>query len=797
MEGSGRGKRKPLDMDSLRRLEDKVGIAMAEYVGLLNGGSSFVAGGKNTSSRGRELAVLSDLHDAEVSYRRIVSDFASLITGWADLAESASNSNSWKDENESNGGSTDAFTITDVRERWKHNDRHTKYEDAMSRAVRHLESYEGLHRQRLDVVLAAKRKENDEDDMSSKDSGVIGKITSLLGGIFSSSSTNSIDDSFNKSWERPDNKKSSSTKGKDGITTDFCDIVLSQRDSDLRLITLLYEHILLANQSAYSLGEKMKEGSVQRSNRLLNRWISSYCSSSSGLTDKRDDPTLDDYGSSGIRRIFHLVIRLNTDLHTIDGLKDAEEWLQRMSDLGKSSSMMHRLAQDVDAYNLVLLGYCNLCKSFHHDSSSSKLSHKDAVGAKKVEMEKRRFVVNGAERMLHVLAEQMEPKVMSLNLALNAIAKAGAGFPDDSICAMTNKLIFKLLGEDEYRTLNEPHAAPPDTDEYDLNNVTHPIASTANTSKHLRPNLDTYHWLVDIYATSNNIVYTKRASAILNKMIRIRAEQDSAYLTGDGRSSFAPSTGTHNKVLHALTTEMETAIFFDAKARETTAREATKLLDSMVLHGSSMPSPITYLFLMRLWQYTHSSEAGEYAEEVLSRMEILGLYQNDMRVLSNAYFQVVECWYTAARAGRSGSADRAFRLIKIMEVQIARERKLSDVLDNESSESVIPDDILQKRCYPLLMKICALSNQTKDDTARSMSIAFEILDRMMCHTKPSVRLRTFRSLYACVQNYLEVHIDEERQELLQRVYEPASRFGITKGELTGWHKESQRKGVVA
>jgi hypothetical protein len=200
---------------------------------------------------------------------------------------------------------------------------------------------------------------------------------------------------------------------------------------------------------------------------------------------------------------------------------------------------------------------------------------------------------------------------------------------------------------------------------------------------------------------------------------------------------------------------------------------------------------------MRLWQNTQSSEAGVYAEVILSRMEILGLYQNDMRVLSNAYFQVIDCWYTAARAKRSGAADRAFRLIKIMEVQTVRERKLSDVLSDESSESVIPDDILQKRCYPLLMKICALSNQTKDDTARSMSIAFEILDRMMCHTKPSLRLRTFRSLYACVQNYLEVHIDEERQELLQRVYEPASRYGITKGELTGWHKESQRKGVVA
>lgn len=73
-----------------------------------------------------------------------------------------------------------------------------------------------------------------------------------------------------------------------------------------------------------------------------------------------------------------------------------------------------------------------------------------------------------------------------------------------------------------------------------------------------------------------------------------------------------------------------------------------------------------------------------------------------------------------------------------------------------------------------------------------MSIAFEILDRMICHTKPSVR--TFRSLFVCVQNYLQVHPEEERQELLQRVFEPASRHSISKGELTGWYKLSQRKG---
>jgi len=119
-----------------------MGIAMAEYIGLLNRGSSLVGGGTDGDPNvSCELeSVLSVMCDAEVSYLQIVADFASLIAGWSCVAESAcstSSSNSiWKDNNK---------TADAIRERLKDNEPDAKFEGVVSRAVRHLESYEALN----------------------------------------------------------------------------------------------------------------------------------------------------------------------------------------------------------------------------------------------------------------------------------------------------------------------------------------------------------------------------------------------------------------------------------------------------------------------------------------------------------------------------------------------------------------------------------------------------------------------------------------------------------------------------
>jgi hypothetical protein len=60
---------------------------------------------------------------------------------------------------------------------------------------------------------------------------------------------------------------------------------------------------------------------------------------------------------------------------------------------------------------------------------------------------------------------------MSLNLALNSIAKAGRGLPDNTVCHSTNKLVFDLVGEEEYQRLVDPDASPSDSDEFDPDRI--------------------------------------------------------------------------------------------------------------------------------------------------------------------------------------------------------------------------------------------------------------------------------------------------------------------------------------
>jgi hypothetical protein len=706
------------DADGLRLLEESLAMTVKEYFEALNG---ITSSSSSVHEDDRERT-----HDAEGSYRRIASDYASLVAGWSDVAESicasipssssttmtssssstSSPSSSLDDNGETSPTDGGARSDSNASSRYE---QIARYEDAVAKAQRHLESFESLRRSRLDAVLAATRRGRIAEEAEAPSSGggprdVLGRITSLIGGIFSSTGGSRgglSNDSFDRSWKVAEGKSSSLSPTGQGGLADSHDAVVPQGDGeDIRIITLLYEHVLLANYSAYRLGVNPKKRSTDRSNWLLNRWISTYCSpfstSSSGsaddptvsaITTNRDtarvDPTLEEDGSSCARRIFHVVIRQNVDLHSMDGIKAAEDLLRRMRQLGRSGISF--CSPGADSYNIVLLGYCHLCKPFHHERSSSKLPVRDGADVRKDEMSTRRFIVDGVVRVLSELAENADeeeensgPNLMSMNLALNAIAKAGGSSPNDSICQTTNKLLFDLIGEEQYRSLmnmdDEFH--PEKTDKMSFGLIGEEkyrkhddpdVAPRSGTSKKLSPNLSTYHFLVDIYSNGASIVYTKRAMAILNKMIRIRSEQDSEYLKGDSKlrntpASFVPSTGTHNKVLHALVEKMEDNILSEAaQDREKTAKEAMRLLDSMVLHGSSLPSPITFLFLLRLWQNTSSDCAGEYAEEILSRMEIFCLYQNEFRVLSNAYLQALECWLTAAKAGRPGAAERAFR----------------------------------------------------------------------------------------------------------------------------------------
>lgn len=148
-----------------------------------------------------------------------------------------------------------------------------------------------------------------------------------------------------------------------------------------------------------------------------------------------------------------------------------------------------------------------------------------------------------------------------------------------------------------------------------------------------------------------------------------------------------------------------------------------------------------------------------------------------LRELKLKYLLIVVCYFS-------------HRLVRIMEAQTVRDGTLPNSLGNESSESVKANDPLHRR-YTIVMQICA-ATLTKEDMSRAMSIAFEIYDRMIRgNMKPSPK--TFQMMYLCVLNFLDQNPEEERQELLKRVFEPASRHGIARGDITGWYKEQFRR----
>ncbi|KAL7494538.1 hypothetical protein ACHAWT_003405 [Skeletonema menzelii] len=722
---------------------------------------------------------VADLLATEDLYKDIASDLHKLIMGFTDIAETACNaqiaqSRDRNDEEEVTESDTSAAMLS-------------HYLDSIMKAERYLEALETLYRNRIGAISKAKATlERQKLVNEQNDTKVLGKLSSFLGDVFllNNSSKHSA---FDESWKRADGKMvppsiNNSQKHVEVTLDNIDNVVVSHQNVEFTPKTTLYvEQLILANQLAYCFGMDEKTKSVQRSNRLLNRWISVNCLTQAQETS-RDTAIPSSTGkddteeSSVVRELFHNVMRQNSDLWSIEGVKQAEEWITQMHSL-QQSGWIH-CAPDVDAYNIVLLGLCNLCKplSPKHPDNENRIS-------KREERSRRKFILERAEALLTQLTELhddgIHPNILSLNLSLNALAKAGKD-GDPTLCKTTNRVLLKTIGEEHYRSIVDINCAQPCDDE--------PIGDTAGepdvqgtTKSFVKPNMDTYHWLVDIYSRSGDTMYIKLGTTLLKKMIEHRLEEQSGHRFREGStSSFAPSTGTYNNILRALAKKDIDISFPKDKSsiemRSEVAKEATAFLDSMIRYETSYPTRVTFIFLLQLWRKTGSTEAGEYADEILSRMETVSTYQRDLKPFSNGYLLALECWYTAATAGYVGAAERAFKLVQIVEGKSGQDL-ISDDHEEDDTESASPN----KRIYPLMMKICAATKEKKD-TPRSMAIAFDVLKKMEDNDmKPGHTI--FSYLYESVQNFLKHHPGEEGNDLLQEVFVSARKYGVKAPEL--------------
>ncbi len=704
-----------MDGESLRQMEKCLNEKMSDYIRIRGG-----IGGSGSTDASTTIIIppeesstsysrLCDedntpVVDAEF-YNSVVIDYYSIILGWCEVAESICQAQ-WTLNSTVQGFATSDVTTTSTAKLAKdelavedtsslteeaadtkeEEDLLSKYEDAMCRAMRHLDSLEGLYRTNgsssnssIDPSTRMIEKEVliPSQEESERGMKVVDDFASFMGKIF-------FGPKPDLSITVNNDDKSASTKQKD-VNPGLLDsdgqprINSKARNRDVQLITSLYEHIILAHHSSHCFGGKVQRKSTQKSNQLLKKWIPLYCCSSSSKPSseissisktanhpRNDMKTLhetihpgNEYEDLGARNIFHTVIRQNAELtSSIEGVKRAEYWLSSMHSLAQAGCS--NCAPDVDTYNLVLLGYCNLCKTVLPSNRSN-----NSIGDKSAMARRRQFIIEAVERVLLQLVECNEAScnanITSLNLALSALAKAGRHSPK-SICQKTSSLLLKLMGEEQYRNLVKIESHDAFINESSIEFMDDLIVGSSNSNRitsgtssklHLEPNLDTYHWLVDIYSTSSDVENTMRSLSLLRKMIRIRNKESQT-----ASASFAPSTGTHCKVLRALLSKVDDlSVGSIAKI----AKEMTQSLDSMVLHGSSFPNQIVYLSLLELWQKSRAPEAGQYAEEILSRMEISGMYQNDLKISSGPYFIALSCWLTSAMAGRSDAAERAYR----------------------------------------------------------------------------------------------------------------------------------------
>jgi len=744
-------------------------------------GSFFTSLDESNTSENVNIA---DLLATEDLYKEIASDLHKLIIGFTDIAETACQAQIAQgrdrnvDEETSESDSSAAM--------------YSHYLDSIMNAERYLEALETLYRNRIGAISKAKATlEQEKKAKEENDTKVLGKISSFLGDVFLlNSSSSSKDSAFDESWKRADGKmvlpSTIHAQGQVRVTLDnIDDLIVSHKNVEFTPKTTLYvEQLILANQLAYCFGVDEKTEAVQRSNRLLNRWISINC-----LTQKKQETSGDDAvtsiigedrteESSVVRELFHAVMRQNSDLWSIEGVKEAEEWIKQMNSLHRSGWI--QCVPDVDAYNIVLLGLCNLCKplSSNHHGNDNRIS-------KREERLRRKFILEGVERLLTKLTElhdvDIHPNILSLNLALNALAKAGRD-GDPNSCKIANRVLLKAIGEESYRGVVGINHEQPDEDESIEDSVETPALQGA-TKLFVKPNMDTYHWLVDIYASSGDAVYIKLGTSLLKKMIENRLEEQSRHPFREGSTaSFAPSTGTYNNILRALAKkDIDTASVSDEdriRIRTEVAKEATGFLDSMVRYETSFPTRVTFIFLLQLWRKTGSTEAGEYADEILSRMETVSMYQRDLKPFSNGYLLALECWHTAATAGYVGAAERAFQLLQTIEGK-SGEELISD--DQEDTEDDTEGTSPNKRMYPLMMKICA-ATQDKRDTPRSMAIAFDVLKKME-DNEMTPGHSIFAMLFESVQNFLKHHPGEEDNDLLRKVFVSASRYGVKAPEL--------------
>jgi len=193
---------------------------------------------------------------------------------------------------------------------------------------------------------------------------------------------------------------------------------------------------------------------------------------------------------------------------------------------------------------------------------------------------------------------------------------------------------------------------------------------------------------------------------------------------------------------------------------------ASELLNKMSIVGAS-PDVDIFNRLIKLWLRVKSSKSGEYAENILSRMQIREVYDPSITVTEEIYQSIIRCWNSAAKLGHPEAAERVSYLLRSMEVQsgiyeLPREDDLSEV-EEEIHESVYNKNVRPTQStYNNALAVCGHPHKgpmKENAVDEALDIHKRFLDAKFESTS-----ETYLSLFKCLNKNL--HKDSPRRILV-------------------------------
>ena len=404
-----------------------------------------------------------------------------------------------------------------------------------------------------------------------------------------------------------------------------------------------------------------------------------------------------------------------------------------------------------------------------------------------------RAAIDRAEKLVLDLVEQearvedVVPHTGTYNYLLSMFSKAGHSTVPN-LCDRVDAIVQRMLGsKDAFQ-----------------NFVGESQGKMEQGSRTTAPNNITKHLLIGIYSGKGG--YVERSKHLLRSLENTR-KKAAGSSEGQSGSDIAlprsperplPNTETYNYVIRSLlhsngsprahaSASSELKLWVDGQTGQDTFKEdaeyATDLLSSMVRHDSSLPTRFTYNYVLRLWAKSGSTDAGEYAEEILSCMEVRTALCDSSR-FSDAEFpkpdalsyqNAMACWGVSALKSRPGAAKRAMLLLDKMEAQCIPIHG-TRIGEHSANAHVYNEAVRPNRFVFTTLIMASACTQLEADKGDALRIAFDVYNRMIDRgVNPTSE--TYANLLKCCKSLLPDSQYDQRNQLSQTVFEAARDHG--------------------